>query len=43
MVFNIKGNSYRLVALVLFRIKMVYVRFIGTHRAYDQIKSIENI
>ena len=43
IVVNIKGNSYRLVALVLFRIKMVYVRFIGTHRAYDQIKCIENI
>ncbi len=35
-VFNIKGNDYRLVALVLFQIKKVYVRFIGTHKAYDK-------
>lgn len=42
-VFNIKGNHYRLVALILFRIKMVYIRFIGTHKEYDQIKDIENI
>ena len=42
-VFNIIGNHYRLVALILFRIKMVYIRFIGTHKEYDQIKDIENI
>ena len=35
-VFNIKGNDYGLVALVLFQIKKVYVRFIGTHKAYDK-------
>lgn len=43
VVFNIKGNKYRLVALVLFKIKMVYVRFIGTHDEYNQITDIENI
>lgn len=43
IVFNIRGNNYRLVALVLFKIKMVYIRFIGTHTEYDQIKDIENI
>ena len=42
-VFNIRGNHYRLVALVLFRIKMVYIRFIGTHNEYDQIKDNANI
>ncbi|MFT3751377.1 MAG: type II toxin-antitoxin system HigB family toxin [Paludibacter sp.] len=36
-VFNIKGNDYRLVAIVLFNIKMVYIRFIGTHKEYDKI------
>jgi mRNA interferase HigB len=35
-VFNIKGNDYRLVAIVLFNIKMVYIRFIGTHKEYDK-------
>ncbi|MBO4625329.1 MAG: type II toxin-antitoxin system HigB family toxin [Bacteroidales bacterium] len=42
-VFNIRGNQYRLVALVLFRIKMVYIRFVGTHSEYDKIKDIKNI
>ena len=37
VVFNIKGNDYRLVAIVLFNIKMVYVRFIGNHKDYDKI------
>lgn len=36
-IFNIKGNDYRLIAIVLFKIKMVYVRFIGTHAEYDRI------
>ncbi|MBQ6286236.1 MAG: type II toxin-antitoxin system HigB family toxin [Bacteroidales bacterium] len=43
IVFNIKGNQYRLVTLVLFKIKMVYIRFIGTHSEYDNIKDIKNI
>lgn len=34
-VFNIKGNDYRLVAIVLFAAKKVFIRFIGTHREYD--------
>lgn len=37
MVFNIKGNRYRLVAAVLFSIRTVYVKFIGTHAEYDKI------
>ena len=43
VVFNIRGNQYRLVALILFRIGMVYIRFIGTHKDYDDITDIENI
>ncbi|MCC8199413.1 MAG: type II toxin-antitoxin system HigB family toxin [Tannerellaceae bacterium] len=38
-VFNIKGNHYRLVAVIKFTIKMVYIRFIGTHAEYDNINS----
>ena len=37
VVFNIKGNDYRLVAAVAYRFGCVYVKFIGTHREYDQI------
>ena len=36
-VFNIKGNDYRLVAVIKFTIKFVYIRFIGTHAEYDKI------
>ena len=43
VVFNIKGNQYRLVTLVLFKIKMIYIRFIGTHKEYEQIKNINII
>jgi mRNA interferase HigB len=43
IVFNIKGNHYRLVALVLFKVKMVYIRFIGTHGEYDKIENIKEI
>lgn len=36
-VFNIKGNNYRLVVVIKFTIKFVYIRFIGTHKEYDKI------
>lgn len=42
-VFNIKGNDFRLVAVVKFTPKFVLIRFIGTHAEYDKIKDIENI
>jgi mRNA interferase HigB len=37
VVFNIKGNDYRLVAAVAFKLGIVYVKFIGTHAEYDKI------
>ena len=36
-VFNIKGNTYRIVAVVKFTIGFVYIRFVGTHQEYDKI------
>ena len=36
-VFNIKGNEFRLVAVIKFTIGFVYIRFIGTHKEYDKI------
>ncbi len=37
VVFNIKGNDYRLVVAMHYNRQIVYIRFIGTHRQYDQI------
>ena len=37
VVFNIKGNSYRLIISVAYRYQAVYVKFIGTHEEYDAI------
>jgi mRNA interferase HigB len=36
-VFNIKGNRYRLVAMIHFDKRTMYIRFIGTHSDYDKI------
>ena len=37
IVFNIKGNDYRLVVAVDFEKGIVWIKWIGTHRAYDRI------
>lgn len=42
-VFNIKGNHYRIVAIVMFKIKRVYVRWVGNHKDYDRIKNIDKL
>ena len=42
-VFNINGNNYRLVVLILLTSKTVYIRFVGTHAEYDKITDIKNI
>ena len=40
-VFNIKGNKYRLVAMIFLDVRTVYIRFIGTHKEYDKINCKE--
>jgi mRNA interferase HigB len=37
VVFDIGGSKYRIVVWIDFPYRVVYVRFIGTHRQYDQI------
>jgi mRNA interferase HigB len=36
-VFNIKGNKYRLIALIFFNVRTVFILFIGTHQEYDKV------
>ncbi|MBK7691063.1 MAG: type II toxin-antitoxin system HigB family toxin [Bacteroidetes bacterium] len=39
VVFNIKGNSYRLIVKINFDYQMIWIRFIGTHAEYDKINA----
>jgi mRNA interferase HigB len=38
-VFNVKGNHYRIVCIIIFASKKVYIRFIGTHAEYNKISA----
>ena len=37
VVFNIKGNKYRLIVAIAYQMQYVYVKFIGTHAEYDKV------
>lgn len=39
VVFNIKGNDYRLVVAIDYEFQVIFVRFVGTHKQYDKIDS----
>ena len=36
-VFNLGGNKYRIVTLLHFSTRTMYIRFVGTHKQYDKI------
>lgn len=40
-IFNIKGNDFRIVVIIIFVSKKVYIRFIGTHAEYSKLNSSE--
>lgn len=40
MVFNIKGNDYRLIVLVRYDKGLLFVKFVGTHAHYDKIDAL---
>lgn len=40
VIFNIKGNAYRLVVKVHYDRGYLYIRFVGTHRQYDKIDAV---
>jgi len=37
VVFNIKGNNYRLIVRINYNYQMVWIRFVGTHAQYDKV------
>ena len=41
VVFRIRRNEYRVVVRIFYPGKIVYVRFVGTHREYDRINAEE--
>jgi len=42
-VFNVKGNHYRIVAIVNFKIKRVFIRWVGNYKNYNRIKNIDKL
>lgn len=36
-VFNIKGNDFRLIVIIIFVSSKIYIRFVGTHKEYNTI------
>lgn len=41
VVFNIKGNEYRLIVDIEYKMKIVFVVWLGTHKEYDKINAKE--
>ncbi|MCF6204914.1 MAG: type II toxin-antitoxin system HigB family toxin [Methylococcaceae bacterium] len=37
VVFNISGNKYRLIVWINYEYRIIYIRFIGTHKQYDNV------
>lgn len=42
VIFNIKGNTYRLIVAIRYDIGIIFIRFIGTHTEYDKV-NVETI
>ena len=42
-VFNVKGNHYRIVAKIIFKANLIYIRWVGNHQEYDKLKNIDKL
>jgi mRNA interferase HigB len=43
VVFNIKGNDFRLIVRVAYSHQIVFVRFVGTHEEYDDLDDVAEV
>ena len=41
VIFNIKGNAYRLIVVVNYRYQVLLVKWLGTHKEYDDVDAVE--
>ena len=41
VVFDIKGNDYRLIVAVAYKLQIVYVKFVGTHKEYEEYDAVD--
>ena len=42
-VFNVKGNHYRIVAIVRFNYDNILIKWVGNHKDYDKLKDINKL
>jgi mRNA interferase HigB len=42
-VFNVKGNHYRIIAVVRFVYRRIFIRWVGNHKEYDRLENIDKI
>jgi len=40
VVFNIRGNQYRLIVAINYKLGIIYIRFIGSHQDYDKVDAV---
>ena len=40
-VFNVKGNHYRIIAIIRFDMRRIFIRWVGNHSNYNKIKNID--
>jgi mRNA interferase HigB len=41
VVFNLKGNTYRLVVAIRYKHGIVFIRFVGNHQEYDRVDAVK--
>jgi len=42
-VFNIGGGNYRIIAIIFFDVRTMYIRFVGRHTGYDKLKNASTV